>query len=323
MSTRYVWGKYTVEKKWGDSPQSTQFLPIPFSAPAGQSNWPAGYTGSAVTYDDGASLWADSKSTCSIKNGRVLTAQVQTDITADTFMYTPYASGNDIQAWAQSGVIGSGCWYIMGNASTGSGWALTCFSKNNTSRLLDIYYRETEQTIGTFVANVSSSTSNQYPTAAGGGVSSANWYKYIGSDSVDPLSVRYMTEGIRPGDEIKVSVSPSAGVKYGGTIRYLYQYSLNGGSWTDIAAATDTSISFPVPANAKTVRFRVRAQDDMGFTSSTYVTGALVTVERLHLWVGVGGKARKGAELYVGVDGKARKAAAAYIGVNGRARRFL
>ena len=83
------------------------------------------------------------------------------------------------------------------------------------------------------------------------------------------------------------------------------------------------SITFTIPANAKTLRFRARAQDDMGFTSATYVTGAAAGVERLNLWVGVNGKARKGVEMYVGVSGKARKVAAAYIGVNGKARRFL
>jgi len=45
--------------------------------------------------------------------------------------------------------------------------------------------------------------------------------------------------------------------------------------------------------------------------------------QKLMLWVGVNGKARKGVEMYVGVNGKAQKVTAAYIGVNGKARRFL
>lgn len=170
------------------------------------------------------------------------------------------------------------------------------------------------------LGDVSGGNRSSYP---GNGISGGYFYLYRGSDSIDPLSINYPMDNLRPGDKITISVSKSSSIKYGGTISYLYQYQLNGGSWTNIQTTSAESISFTVPSNAKTIRFRVRAQDDMGFVSTTYVTGDTAGVERLNLWVGINGKAKKGAELYVGVNGKARKVVAAYIGVNGKARRFL
>ena len=168
----------------------------------------------------------------------------------------------------------------------------------------------------------SSSGSGGYPS----GVSTQKhdyWYEYLGSDSIDPASVS-ITGKPRAGEAVTVSVTPGSGKVYGGTVSYQYQYSVNNGSaWTDIETTAATSAAFVVPAGAKTIRFRARAMDDMGFTSADYVTTASAEVERLNLWVGAGGKARKGTELYVGVNGKARKVTAAYVGVNGKARRFL
>lgn len=175
---------------------------------------------------------------------------------------------------------------------------------------------------GSLVGTVSSASKSTYPSQSGGGISGNYWYTYLGSDSIDPTEISVSKEEPRPGDKVTVSITPRTNT-YGGTISYFYQYSVNGGGWTDIKTTTETSVSFTIPANAKTIQFRARAQDNMGFTSTTYVTSTATDVERLNLWVGVNGKARKGVEMYVGVNGKARKVTAAYIGVNGKARRFL
>lgn len=167
------------------------------------------------------------------------------------------------------------------------------------------------------------SRSEKYESDSTEVISGGVWYwrEYAGSDNIDPQAINYPGNP-RSGDTVAISVIPRTPV-HGGTISYLYQYSVNGGAWTDIQTTTATSVDFTIPSNAKTIQFRVRAQDNMGFTSTTYVTGASVVVERLNAWIGVNGKARKGVELYVGVNGKARKVTAAYIGVNGKARRFL
>lgn len=169
---------------------------------------------------------------------------------------------------------------------------------------------------------VSGSTSNSY---------SGSEYTYLGSDNIDPISISYPTTNVKQGDVITVSLTPSSGNTYGGTISYIYQYSLNGGSWTTIQTTTSTSILFNIPDGASYIQFRARAKDDMGFTSSDYVTGPIVTISSsggtttpvttTGFWVGVDNKARKGTAMWVGVNGVARKVKAAWVGVNGVARK--
>lgn len=147
-------------------------------------------------------------------------------------------------------------------------------------------------------------------------------YTYLGSDSIDPISIYYPTSGVNPGDNITVSVTPASNI-YGGTIIYLYQYSLNGGGWLDAQTTTATSIQFDIPNTATSIQFRARAQDDMGFTSTDYVTGPIVNLGALNVWVGVSGKAHRATGMWVGVNGTSRKVKAAWIGVNGIARRVM
>ncbi len=216
-------------------------------------------------------------------------------------------------------------WYGINDYSSGGGnygGANILSDKTNLNLRIEFTKHTFEYAGGTVISKVSSASKASYPTNSGGGKKEDYWYTYLGSDTIDPTGITYPTDQLRPGDIVNAAISPRAPT-YGGTISYLYQYQINGGSWVNIQTTTATSIDFTIPANAKTIRFRVRAQDNMGFTSATYVTGASVTVERLNAWIGVNGKARKGVELYVGVNGKARKVTAAYIGVNGKARRFL
>lgn len=230
--------------------------------------------------------------------------------------YSAYYSGSAIKKY----------WYAenVRSVSGGMAYTLRLHATNSPDSATVHFAKKTlKASRGDIVSNVSSESKSKYPTTSGGAVSGNYWYIYQGEDNIDPLGIAYPMDNLRPGDKITISVSKSSSIKYGGTISYLYQYQLNGGSWTNIQTTSAESISFTVPSNAKTIRFRVRAQDDMGFVSTTYVTGDTAGVERLNLWIGVNGKARKGAELYVGVNGKARKVVATYIGVNGKARRFL
>lgn len=199
----------------------------------------------------------------------------------------------------------------------------------SASEKANLYYMSMPATSsfskGEFEGYLSASSRSAYTSGLNYGkyaYEDAFWVEYIGSDNIDPTAITY-GDRLRGSEPVTVSITPQTGT-YGGTISYNYQYSIDGGkTWTAIKTTTETSIQFDIPANAKTIRFRVRASDDIGFVSTDFVTGAAATVEWLNLWIGVNGKARKGAELYVGVNGKARKVTAAYIGVNGKARRFL
>ena len=215
----------------------------------------------------------------------------------------------------------TGYWYIYFRTSGTTTWySVRCRQEDP----VDIYFNSggistSDCAAGSVQRAVSNSGRSYRPD---NGIDGEYWYKYLGSDTIDPAAIT-VKGNPRAGEAVTISVTPGSGKIYGGTVSYIYQYCVNGGAWTNIETTTSTSVTCTVPASAKTIQFRARAKDDMGFTSSDYVTTDAAAIERLNLWAGVGGKARKATELYVGVGGKARKVVSAYVGVNGKARRFL
>lgn len=331
MSTRYVWGKYKPEPGWKEE-ESQYFYAGSISSLNSYST--LGYFGKS----SGEDIW-----TTGVFNfGTKKPAYVQhvEDVNSNTAVWAKNASDNTEYYYAQvrnsdasSGSLAKGHWYLEPGAGSNILLKAYYYSTSGASfgsaapvvRKYRYFFIYSSDKVG----NVSSSSSDAYDSSEFGmsneaAVTGGYAYHYLGSDNIDPTEISYETAGLKPGDSVTVTVTPR-GNTYGGTISYLYQFSTNGGSsWTDSGPVTTaTSKSITIPAGAAQFKARVRAQDDMGFTSTDYVTGEAVTMEKLSLWVGVGGKARKGTELYVGVNGKARKAAAAYVGVNGKARRFL
>lgn len=122
--------------------------------------------------------------------------------------------------------------------------------------------------------SVSSASSGAYPTD---GWRSPYWYEYQGSDTVDPAAVS-LPASIFGGDTVTATVTPSAGKKYGGTVTYTWQYRLDGGAWKSLASGTAATQQLTVPAGTNTVEVQVRANDDLGFTSSTWVSSGAVSV---------------------------------------------
>ena len=103
-------------------------------------------------------------------------------------------------------------------------------------------------------------------------------YIYSGSDNIDPSAVSSPADP-RGGQSTTVTVTPGSGKVYDGTVSYRYEYSVNGGtSWVLIGTTTETSQQVTIPEGAPSFQARVRAQDDLGFTSSTYVYSEQVTV---------------------------------------------
>lgn len=315
MSARYVWGKYNIRYKVDARTTDTHSWP---NTQAGTANHILGYCCAGMQVSSDGKTYIPSGATTPLYFGDT--------VSCETYPY--FIVSNSGANWMASTVNqGAAGKYWLGSAGGSLGtYSDTIYitnSKTSTATKFSYQVQTFVPGYGTKIEDVSSASSSTYPTTSGGGVSGAYWYIYQGSDSIDPAGISYPAENLRPGDGITVSITKSGSIKYGGTVSYLYQYSLNGGGWTNIQTTTATSITFTVPANAQTLQFRARAQDNMGFTSTTYVTGGTVRMERLNLWVGINGKARKGVELYVGVNGKARKVTAAYVGVNGKARRFL
>ena len=122
--------------------------------------------------------------------------------------------------------------------------------------------------------SVSSASSGAYPTD---GWRSPYWYEYQGSDTIDPAAVT-LPSSIMGGDTVTVTVTPSAGKVYGGTVSYTWQYRLDGGAWQSLASGTAATQQLTVPAGTNTVEVQVRANDDLGFTSSTWVSSGAVAV---------------------------------------------
>ena len=123
---------------------------------------------------------------------------------------------------------------------------------------------------------VSNASAGAYPAD---GVSGNYWYTLSGSDNIDASAVGYNTQTPMGGQAITINVTPSTGNVYGGTVRYTYQVQLSGGSWQTIASnQTATSRSYTIPAGTTTFAARVLASDTWGFSSSTYTTGATISV---------------------------------------------
>ena len=136
------------------------------------------------------------------------------------------------------------------------------------------YGRTTEEVKGSFLDYVSGISQSSYPSD---GVRGSYWYTYQGSDNIDPASVS-IPSTINGGTAIAITVTPGSGKVYGGTVSYIYQVSLAGGAWTTIATTTATSRSYTVPYGTASIQVRVQAKDNLGFTSTTYVTSSSVNV---------------------------------------------
>ena len=126
----------------------------------------------------------------------------------------------------------------------------------------------------TLQGTVSSANSGAYPQNS---YSGSYWYVYQGADSIDPAAVT-LPASIMGGDTVTATVTPSAGKVYGGNVTYTWQYRLDGGAGQGRGSGAGTTQSLTVPAGTNTVEVQVRANDDLGFTSSTWVSSGAVNV---------------------------------------------
>ena len=133
-----------------------------------------------------------------------------------------------------------------------------------------IYYVQ-----GSYIDQRSNASSYYYPYDDEYG---GYYYVRQGSDEVDPTAVT-VPDDIDDGTTIQISITPNTGKTFGGTISYTYQYRYNGGSWQTLTTTTATSTTLSVPKDQySTLEVRARAQDDMGFTSNTWVSSGVKTI---------------------------------------------
>lgn len=129
---------------------------------------------------------------------------------------------------------------------------------------------------GSFVEYVSSTEDNTYPAD---GYSGGYYYVYNGSDNIDPTAVT-VPDDIDDGTTIQITVTPSDEKVYSGTVSYTYQYRYDSSwRWQTLTTTTALTASLQVPKNTyQTLEVRVQAQDNLGFTSSTWVSSGVKNI---------------------------------------------
>ena len=191
------------------------------------------------------------------------------------------------------------------DGTTGVGtlrWDLT--TTNTTTHLKIVHPSLTSltYTIYTLTADTTTVTYDKgsyvgYTASRYSGAYSGNddtyFYVYAGSDCIDPVSVECTTP--IPGESVTITVTPRSNT-YGGTIKYRYSYSIDGGTtWTNLSTSstTSTSATMTVPAGAEQFRARVITSDNYGYTSADYIYSNSYSIKSSCGAAGVSGAVRE------------------------------
>ena len=252
MSTRYVWSKYNVssEKK-----VNSGYLNASSTGQYFYTGWYTAYLWKG-TFNSNTWTWTSKTVTQCTKN---------LDISG-TFGFSTNSSSPPSKVY----VAGSD---IISITVSGSNAYLYRINDESSGFLQYIYQSTVYSQGSTSYGNVSSASSSAHPS---NNYSGSYWYVLKGNDCIDP-SISYPSS-IFKNQNVKISVSPASNT-YGGTISYKYEYTTDGSTWTTAnSGTTATSVDVTFPSTATTFQARVTASDNMGFTSTTAVTGASVTV---------------------------------------------
>lgn len=280
MGTRYVWRKKTYTEAYLNTPIANAGPSISLGTDAISSiviiTLCTSYTAGLNSYGKPDIVPSGNQITIA-QNGNFTTGSWPTSTYNYAVVHYPsddmnqpylYEAKNTSQYWRMANkTSGSGYSFFISSSSTGTDVA------SPSADVRDLVSKGS-------TTKISSSSSSAYPTSNQYVNSIRAEVTYLGSDNIDPTDVSYSQTSITPGSSVTVNVTPRSNT-YGGTISYLYQYSTdNGSTWTDSGTATtNTSKAITVPSSATQFKVRVRAQDNMGFTSTTYVTGKNLTLQ--------------------------------------------
>ena len=257
MSTRYVWGRYTAQKK-------QEYRQVYDVTSQTENNAFVN-----LTKEQDYKFWMGTGCNCYSSSGEMyLTGSIREYQGGSGHTGDTYGSGYILMA--NNTVLYSSNWKAVDEWMGGSGFGLRGGSRRYSSYLTSKLYTYYVQ--GSFIDWKTGNSRYSYSDGYSGG----DYYTYQGRDNIDPAAVN-LPENIRGGSVVNVSVNPSAGQKYEGLISYQYQYRLDGGNWVTIGTS-GVSESFTVPNGTQTVQVRVRAQDDLGFVSNDWITSGVVSV---------------------------------------------
>lgn len=252
MSTRYVWERYKISYTYEEKSSLGRITSISSTTGTAYSS----YTQSASTGK---------------YSGTGSSKSIYTNSTVNANQY-PY-----LFISSEPGVMYVGDYPGLCNwVSDSYRRDIQLFTVGNVSDSIGIdkYWYEAVPEKGSLQGYVSSKSSSVYPQD---GVSGSYWYDYRGSDNIDPTACS-IPSTIMGGTAINITVTPGSGKVYEGTVQYEYQVKLGTGNWTTIATTSATSYSYTVPYGTTTMQTRVRAKDNIGFTSADYFTSSSVTV---------------------------------------------
>ena len=260
MGARYIWNRYTA------IPQQIQ-----------RQRYRVVYTSESnafvnLTKEQDYKFWMGTGCSCYSTTGEMyLTGSIREYQGGSGHTGDTYGSGYILMA--NNTVLYSSNWKAVDEWMGGSGFGLRGGSRRYSSEQYTDYYTIYLQ--GSYIDQRSNASSGAYPSNDESG---GYYYVRQGSDQVDPTAVT-VPDGIDDGTTIQISLTPNTGKTFGGTISYTYQYRYDGGSWQTLSTTTATTVSLAVPKDQySTLEVRVRAQDDMGFTSNTWVSSGSKTI---------------------------------------------
>ena len=309
MSTRYVWDKYSTISEFCEKTATNNYVHSSvsrFYTTGNLADLQCYYnerfytvpvsTSKDITVYYGTSYELLSNGLFEIKNARSISYGVEhtgkyDNIGKTTTLYVAFEENpahtlvkiTDISAWEADQTR---CNYISiiatiyyGFSTSGDGSSVSFKVDDSwTSGVAEAsfitLYSKTELKPDGLIGNSSSSSQSYYPTS---GVKGSYWYTFLGSDNIDPSSIT-IPSAINGGNTISIQIKSGTEKVYGGTVTYTYEVQLNGGSWTSIGSTTSLRKSYTVPAGTTTFRARVKARDNLGFTSTDYVTSNIVSV---------------------------------------------
>ena len=265
MSTRYVWGRYTITKEF------QTINPTQINANTWSLGKPLDYQGNEIN----ESTWYYRRFGSDGDSSPIL---INPNSTYSGTINVPGPSGRCKLFFS---VDGSG---LYGSMPENSPYYASENSGSSTMRFRDgevivpnknsIKLYKPVDSPGDLQGYISSGNAGAYPND---GVSGASWYEYQGQDNIDPSEVS-IPASIMGGTQIAINVTPGTGKVYSGNVSYIYQVKLGTGAWQTIATTTATSYNYTVPYGTTTIQVRVQAKDNLGFTSTDYVTSSSVTV---------------------------------------------
>lgn len=261
MGLRYVWGRYTAVPQTGQ--RKVYYVSDIESIASMQFHF---------TMTDGQTYQIGQGYTLSESTGKFYLSDVKTYV---------YEAKSGVDRGAGYMVEASGAMYFGEHWTEHPSYAGLYPGKPtnwNCSKYITStkYVSYTYYVKGSFIEYASNAQQYYYPSN-----SNQDGYYYVleGSDNIDPQDIT-LPNPIDDGTTIQITVTPSAEKVYSGTVSYTYQYRYDSSwRWQTLTTTTALTASLQVPKNTyQTLEVRVQAQDNLGFTSSTWVSSGVKNI---------------------------------------------